>query len=47
MIRLINRRLIIPRGDTGTFTVPLIASATAADVAVFTIFDCLTHTKLF
>ena len=47
MIRLIQRKLIIPRGDTGSFTIPTIAAATQADVAVFTIFDCLTHTRLF
>lgn len=47
MIRLIQRRLIIPRGDTGSFTIPALASATSADIAVFTIFSCLTHSKIF
>ena len=47
MIRLINRRLIIPRGDTGSFTVPLLTEASSADVSIFTIFDCLTHKKVF
>lgn len=47
MIRLIQRRLIIPRGDTGSFSIPTIAAASQADVAVFTIFDCLTHSKLY
>ena len=47
MIRLINRRLIIPRGDTGSFTVPLLTEASLADVSIFTIFDCLTHKKMF
>ena len=46
MIRLIQRKLIIPRGDTGYFTIPVIATASHVDVAVFTIFDCLTRTKI-
>lgn len=47
MIRMIQRRLIIPRGDTGSFSIPTIAVASASDVAVFTVFDCLTRTKVF
>lgn len=47
MIRLIQRKLIIPRGDTGSFSVPTIAAASQGDVAVFTIFDCLTRAKVF
>ena len=47
MIRLIQRRLIIPRGDTGTFTVPLLATAQTGDVSVFTIFDQKTQKKVF
>ena len=48
MIRLVQRKLIIPRGDTGSFNIPIIAaSASQIDVAVFTIFDCITHTKMF
>ena len=47
MIRLLQRKLIIPRGDTGSFTIPVIGAASSADVAIFTIFDCLTHTKLY
>ena len=46
MIRLVQRKLIIPRGDTGSFTIPAIAATSQADVAVFTIFDCLTRTKV-
>ena len=46
MIRLIQRRLIIPRGDTGSFTIPVIKPS-SENVAVFTIFDDLTHTRLF
>ena len=47
MIRLIQRRLIIPRGDTGTFTVPAIATTNAGDVAVFSIIDNTTEKKIF
>ena len=47
MIRLVQRRLIIPRGDTGSFSIPTIAAASSADIAVFTIFDCLTRSKVF
>ena len=40
MIRLIQRRLIIPRGDTGDFTVPVLDQARGANcIAVFSIFD--------
>ena len=47
MIRLIQRRLIIPRGDTGTFTVPVISAKNTGDVAVFSIIDNLTERKVF
>lgn len=47
MIRLIQRKLIIPRGDTGSFTIPAITTMSNSDVAVFTIFNCLTHSKVF
>lgn len=47
MIRLIQRRLIIPRGDTGSFSIPTLSTADANDVVVFTIFDPLTHRKIF
>jgi len=47
MIRLIQRRLIIPRGDTGSFTIPTLATAAESDIAVFTVFDTTTRTKLF
>ena len=47
MIRLIQRRLIIPRGDTGTFTVPVIATKNTGDVAVFSIIDNMTAKKVF
>ncbi len=44
MIRLIRRRLIIPRGDTGSFSIPALHSITDNQVAVFSIFDPLTKT---
>lgn len=47
MIRMIQRRLIIPRGDTGSFSIPYLKKINSGDVAVFTIFDIRTHTKLF
>lgn len=47
MIRLIQSRLIIPRGDTGSFSIPLRNTAITGDVAMFTIFDCLTRTKMY
>lgn len=47
MIRLIQRRLIIPRGDTGSFTIPALGTVDANDIVVFSIFDPLTHRKIF
>ena len=47
MIRLIQRRLIIPRGDTGTFTVPVLITENVGDLAVFSILDKRTDTKVF
>jgi len=47
MIRLIQRRLIIPRGDTGSFSIPVLKQPNAGDIAVFTIFDCSTRTRMF
>lgn len=41
MIRVVQRRLIIPRGDTGNFTLPLLPGAEQGDVAVFSIYDPL------
>ena len=46
MIRLIRRRLIIPQGDTGTFTIPTQGDVSNGDKAVFAIFDNLTHTTV-
>ena len=47
MIRMIQRRLIIPRGDTGSFTVPLNTIVNNGDIAVFSIYDTLTHQTVF
>ena len=46
MIRVIQRRLIIPRGDTGIFTIPAMTQAEGA-IGVFTIFDPITNTRIF
>lgn len=46
MIRLIRRRLIIPRGDTGFFALPLTGHLHNTGVAVFDIFDPLTKTTV-
>ena len=43
MIRLVQRRLIIPQGDTGTFTIPTQGTVNEGDIAVFAIYDNLTH----
>ena len=43
MIRLIGRRLIIPRGDTGTFTIPTHGEVGEGDIAILSIYDPLTH----
>lgn len=47
MIRLVQRRLIIPRGDTGIFTIPVLANSNGVGVAVFSIIDPLTQTLIF
>lgn len=43
MIRLIGRRLIIPQGDTGEFTIPTQGEVSGNDIAIFAIYDNLTH----
>ena len=43
MIRLIQRRLIIPQGDTGTFTIPTQGPVSQGDKAILAIYDNLTH----
>lgn len=39
MIRLIQRRLIIPRGDTGSFNIPVLQTPHTGEVATFLIYD--------
>lgn len=46
MIRLIGRKLIIPQGDTGTFTIPALGAIAAGDKAIFAIYDTLTNTTV-
>jgi len=47
MIRLIQRRLIIPRGDTGTLTIPVLETTNVNNVAIFSIFDLKTQKRIF
>ena len=48
MIRLISRRLIIPRGDTGDFTVPLLESdSVSPKVAIFSILDLINQKVIY
>lgn len=46
MIRLINRTLIIPRGDTGEFTIPTQGTVEQGDIAILSIYDPLTRTTV-
>lgn len=46
MIRLIGRKLIIPQGDTGNFTIPTQGTVSLGDKAIFAIYDSLTHTTV-
>lgn len=40
MVRLVQRRLIIPRGDTGVIEVPMLENVTRSNaIAVFSIFN--------
>ena len=43
MIRLVGRRLIIPQGDTGTFTIPMQGTMDDNDKALISIYDNLLH----
>lgn len=43
MIRLVGRKLIIPQGDTGTFTIPTQGTVSVGDEAILAIYDDLTH----
>lgn len=46
MIRLIQRRLIIPRGDTGSFTIPLQGTVGEDDAIMFFIYDPMTKKQV-
>ena len=46
MIRLVGRRLIIPQGDTGTFTIPTQGTIAAGDKAILSIYDLLMHNTI-
>lgn len=46
MIRVVQRRLIIPRGDTGTFSVPVLETLNTNNAAILFIFNPLTHKRL-
>lgn len=46
MIRIIGTRLIIPKGDTGFFILPLRGINSAGDVVVFSVKDPLTRTTV-
>lgn len=46
MIRLVGKKLIIPRGDTGSFSIPVITNFTQSDAAIFTIIDLKTNKKI-
>ena len=48
MIRIVSRRLIIPRGDTGEFSVPLLPSTSSSPkIAVFSILDLLNQKLIY
>lgn len=47
MIRLVQRKLILPRGDTGSFTIPVLPNFNIGDIAVFAIFNPLNKTIIF
>ena len=43
MIRVVQRKLIIPQGDTGEFVIPTQGTVSSGDVAILAIYDNLTH----
>lgn len=43
MIRICGNKIIVPRGDTGTFTMPVIGYSTEGDLAIFSVLDKLTR----
>ena len=46
MIRVVQRRLIIPQGDTGEFKIPTQGTVSEGDEAILAIYDNLTHTTV-
>ena len=46
MIRVLQNKLIIPRGDTGTFSVPVLTSFNEGDTAIFSIIDNRTNKNI-
>lgn len=46
MIRIIGTRILVPKGDTGFFTLPVRGARTPGDVAVFSVFDNLTRSTV-
>ena len=46
MIRIIGTRLLVPKGDTGFFTLPTRGIPSKGDVAVFSVKDPLTRTTI-
>ena len=46
MIRLIGTRLIIPKGDTGFFMLPVRGQVDKGDIAVFSVKDPLTRSTI-
>ena len=48
MIRMIARKLLLPRGDTGNFTISLLASHTSQNtVAIFSILNLITNEIIY
>lgn len=47
MIRLLGDKLIIPRGDSGTFSIPTLYSSSENDIAIFSIFDPMYQKTIF
>lgn len=46
MIRLIGTRLMLPKGDTGFFTLPVKGQVDKGDIAVFSVRDPLTRSTI-
>lgn len=43
MIRVCGTKIIVPRGDTGIFTLPVVGISTPGDLAIFSVYDKLTR----